>query len=95
MQTNVIWYFWLEVIGMYERILVRYGDLTLKGKNKKIFVNRVNDLIREKVNNKNVKYEKDHDRLYIVLNGENHEDRQYCYCDFLHLNLLVSDYRTG
>ncbi|QMS84371.1 tRNA uracil 4-sulfurtransferase ThiI [Candidatus Xianfuyuplasma coldseepsis] len=59
---------------MYERILVRYGDLTLKGKNKKVFVERVNQLIREKVNNPHVKYEKNHDRLYIVLNGEHHEE---------------------
>lgn len=59
---------------MYERILVRYGDLTLKGKNKKVFVKRVNDLIVQKVNNPNVKYEKNHDRLYILLNGENHEE---------------------
>ena len=59
---------------MYERILVRYGDLTLKGKNKKVFVKRVNDLIVQKVNNPNVKYERNHDRLYIDLNGENHEE---------------------
>ncbi len=57
---------------MYERILVRYGDLTLKGKNKKIFVDKVNSLIREKVSNPNVVYEKKHDRLYILLNGEDH-----------------------
>jgi len=59
---------------MYERILVRYGDLTLKGKNKKMFVERVNNLIKQKVNNDKVKYEKNHDRLYILLNGENHEE---------------------
>lgn len=59
---------------MYERILVRYGDLTLKGKNKKVFVRLVNDLVKQKVNNENVNYERDHDRLYIVLNGENHDD---------------------
>lgn len=59
---------------MYERILVRYGDLTLKGKNKKVFIKRVNDLIKEKVNNPNVVYEKNHDRLYIVLNGEDHNE---------------------
>ena len=59
---------------MYERILVRYGDLTLKGKNKRVFVNRVNNLIFEKVKNPNVKYERNHDRLYIQLNGEDHEE---------------------
>lgn len=59
---------------MYERILVRYGDLTLKGKNKRMFVERVNGLIKQKINNKKVGFEKNHDRLYIVLNGEPHEE---------------------
>ncbi|WP_168169705.1 tRNA uracil 4-sulfurtransferase ThiI [Candidatus Izimaplasma bacterium ZiA1] len=59
---------------MYERILVRYGDLTLKGKNKKVFIDRVNNLIQNKVNNEFVKYERNHDRLYILLNGQDHED---------------------
>lgn len=58
---------------MYERILVRYGDLTLKGKNKKMFIDKVNALVKQKVNNDNVVYEKNHDRLYILLNGEDHE----------------------
>ncbi len=59
---------------MYERILVRYGDLTLKGKNKRVFLDRVNALIKEKVNNPNVVYERKHDRLYILLNGEDHNE---------------------
>lgn len=58
---------------MYERILVRYGDLTLKGKNKRMFVRMVNQLVKEKVNSPLVKYERQHDRLYILLNGEDHE----------------------
>jgi thiamine biosynthesis protein ThiI len=59
---------------MYERILVRYGDLTLKGKNKRIFIDKVNGLVKQKVNNDKVTYEKNHDRLYILLNGEDHEE---------------------
>lgn len=59
---------------MYDRILVRYGDLTLKGKNKRVFIERVNALIKEKVDNPNVKIEKRHDRLYLVLNGEDYND---------------------
>jgi len=62
------------VIILYERILVRYGDLTLKGKNKRVFLDRVNALIKEKVNNPNVVYERKHDRLYILLNGEDHNE---------------------
>ena len=59
---------------MYDRILVRYGDLTLKGRNKRVFVERVNALIREKVNNQNVKLEQRHDRLFLVLNGEDYNE---------------------
>jgi len=59
---------------MYERILVRYGDLTLKGKNKRVFIERVNQLIKDKVNNPLVKFEKNHDRLYILLNGVDHNE---------------------
>ena len=59
---------------MYERILIRYGDLTLKGKNKRVFIERVNSLIKEKVNNNIVRYELNHDRLYILLNGEDHNE---------------------
>ncbi|KFZ27513.1 MAG: putative tRNA sulfurtransferase [Candidatus Izimaplasma bacterium HR2] len=59
---------------MYDRILVRYGDLTLKGKNKRVFIERVNNLIKEKVNNPKVKIEKNHDRLYLVLNGEDYNE---------------------
>ncbi len=59
---------------MYERILVRYGDLTLKGKNKRVFLDKVNSLVKEKVNNPRVTYEFKHDRLYILLNGENHQE---------------------
>jgi len=59
---------------MYDRILVRYGDLTLKGKNKRVFIERVNALVKEKINNENVKLEKRHDRLYLVLNGEDYNE---------------------
>ena len=58
---------------MYERILVRYGDLTLKGKNKRFFVKQANKLVREKVKSNKVTYERNHDRLYIKLNGEDPE----------------------
>lgn len=57
---------------MYDRILVRYGDLTLKGKNKRVFLERVNALIKEKIDNPNITFEKNHDRLYLVLNGEDY-----------------------
>jgi len=59
---------------MYERILVRYGDLTLKGKNKRRFVAQAVKLVKEKVNNDKITYETNHDRLYLKLNGEDHQE---------------------
>lgn len=53
---------------MYERILVRYGELTLKGKNKHLFVAKVVELIKSKLQGLDVTIDKRHDRLYIELN---------------------------
>lgn len=53
---------------MYNRILVRYGDLTLKGKNQKYFVQAINQLIFDKCEDLNLTYELNHDRMYIILN---------------------------
>lgn len=54
---------------MYERLLVRYGDLNLKGKNVKYFIDKVNHLIREKMEGLPVGYEFKHDRVYVLLQG--------------------------
>ncbi len=54
---------------MYERILVRYGDLNLKGKNKKSFSDRIDRLIREKLADFPVSYDFRHDRMFVLLNG--------------------------
>jgi len=53
---------------MFEGILVRYGDLTLKGKNQKYFVRAVNELLREKLIGLDVTFDFNHDRAYIYLN---------------------------
>jgi len=54
---------------MYERLLVRYGELNLKGKNIKFFIDKVNHLIREKLDGLDVGFEFRHDRVYILLQG--------------------------
>lgn len=59
---------------IYDRILVRYGDLTLKGRNQKVFVNTVLSLIKTKLKGTRATIEKTFDRLYIMLNGEDHEN---------------------
>ncbi|PKL00542.1 MAG: tRNA 4-thiouridine(8) synthase ThiI [Tenericutes bacterium HGW-Tenericutes-1] len=60
----------MRMLSMYERILVRYGELTLKGKNKHLFVAKVVELIKSKLTGLNVTIDKRHDRLYIELNQE-------------------------
>lgn len=54
---------------MYERLLVRYGELNLKGKNIHLFIDKVNHLIREKLEGLDVGFEFRHDRVYVLLNG--------------------------
>ncbi len=58
------------VMIMIDRLLVRYGDLILKGRNKKRFVKMVLARIEERIESDKVVFEPSHDRLYIVLNGE-------------------------
>ncbi len=58
---------------MYDRILIRYGDLMLKGRNKKQFIQAAVARVKEKVKSEKVTFETAHDRLYIRLNGENAE----------------------
>lgn len=56
---------------VYNHILVRFGELSTKGKNKKDFIKRllinVKNALREF---EGLQYERTHDRLYILLNGE-------------------------
>ncbi|HAX73250.1 MAG TPA: tRNA 4-thiouridine(8) synthase ThiI [Firmicutes bacterium] len=55
---------------IYDRILVRYGELSIKGKNRKYFIDALQKNIRRKLKPlENVKYEVTRDRFYIILNG--------------------------
>ena len=54
----------------YRRILVRYGDLTLKGRNKKAFIHQVISLTKEKMEGIDVKIEYNFDRMYIDFEPE-------------------------
>jgi thiamine biosynthesis protein ThiI len=54
---------------MYERLLIRYGDLILKGRNQNLFIRRANEMVRLKLADLPVSYECKHDRLYVILNG--------------------------
>ncbi|MCD7894499.1 MAG: tRNA 4-thiouridine(8) synthase ThiI [Erysipelotrichaceae bacterium] len=52
-------------------ILVRFGELTTKGKNRKTFIHKLTRNTKEILHAfKNLTYKDTHDRLYIMLNGE-------------------------
>lgn len=57
---------------MNELILVRYGDLVLKGRNQKYFTQLINKLIKEKLSDLPVEYDFRHDRCYVILNNVSH-----------------------
>lgn len=57
---------------MNELILIRYGDLVLKGRNQKYFIKLVNDLIKEKLSGLAVGFDFRHDRAYVILDGVSH-----------------------
>ncbi len=59
---------------MIDRILVRYGDLILKGKNKKTFIKTAIKRIEEKLDFPDIELEKHHARLYVVLNGNDPDE---------------------
>ena len=54
---------------MYDRILIRFGDLTLKGKNQNDFIRQLYKMLEEKLAGLPVVLEKKHDHAYVLLNG--------------------------
>ena len=54
---------------MYKKeILIRFGDLMLKGKNQKVFVNSIKRLIKDKLSDLNVGIINTYNRVYLELN---------------------------
>jgi thiamine biosynthesis protein ThiI len=55
----------------YDHILIRYGELSLKGKNRGSFVKMLYDNVRQALAGfPALSYVKSHDRMYIYLNGQ-------------------------
>lgn len=52
----------------YDQVLIRFGDLMLKGKNRNIFINKTIKLIEQNIKDLNVLMRKTHDRVYLKLN---------------------------
>jgi tRNA uracil 4-sulfurtransferase len=58
----------------YDHILIRYGELSLKGKNRKRFVERLKRNLKMKLRSfENLQIEKGRDRMFILLNGDDHD----------------------
>ncbi|WP_058307091.1 tRNA uracil 4-sulfurtransferase ThiI [Gracilibacillus massiliensis] len=58
----------------YNHIVIRYGELTLKGRNRKLFTTQLAQNVRQALRSfPAIKVEKKRDRMYIVLNGEDPE----------------------
>ncbi|WP_445506349.1 tRNA uracil 4-sulfurtransferase ThiI [Niallia sp. 03190] len=60
---------------MYDRILIRYGELSTKGRNRKIFVDKLRKTIEKAlISFPLAKVEAKRERMYVILNGENPEE---------------------
>lgn len=59
----------------YDRIIVRYGELSTKGKNRNVFVEKLRKSVQSAVSDfPAAKVQATRDRMYIVLNGENEKE---------------------
>ncbi len=59
---------------LYNQILVRFGDLTLKGRNQREFLRRLYTLMAVKMEGLNVQIENTFDRIFIHLNGVDYQE---------------------
>ncbi|MBR2595293.1 MAG: tRNA 4-thiouridine(8) synthase ThiI [Solobacterium sp.] len=58
-------------MGRYDTVLIRYGELTTKGKNRKDFIRRLDQNIRRILKDfPDLKYRRTYDRIYIEMNDE-------------------------
>ena len=63
-----------EVLTMFDMILVRYGEMTIKKDNYKQFLKKMVDNIKFKLREfKNLRFEAQPYRFYIYLNGEDYK----------------------
>lgn len=61
----------------YNHILVRFGELTTKGKNRKLFISKLYQNTKQALSEfDRLTYQLTYDRLYILLNGE--DDQAVC-----------------
>ncbi|RSD27738.1 tRNA uracil 4-sulfurtransferase ThiI [Mesobacillus subterraneus] len=60
---------------IYDRILVRYGEISTKGRNRNKFIDRLRKNIKRALNDyPNAVIQADRDRMFILLNGEDSDE---------------------
>lgn len=57
----------------YDQVLIRFGDLMLKGKNRQTFINQAIRLIRQNIKDLDVEMIKTHDRVYLDIKDTKQE----------------------
>lgn len=58
----------------HDMIMIRYGELSTKGKNKRDFINQLARNIKESLKEfKKLEYQTRHDHIYVLLHGENYD----------------------
>ncbi len=56
---------------IYDTVLIRYGELTTKGKNRRAFIRKLFDNIKNSLNDLDkLEFKSTYDRIYIKINGE-------------------------
>lgn len=58
----------------YEFILIRYGELALKGKNRNVFEQQLAENIKQQLKGHNIKIKRTFGRMYLYLNGEDFQE---------------------
>lgn len=59
----------------YDHILIRFGEITTKGRNRSRFINKLTKNIQAKLTKyEKLRFEKTRERIYIKLNGDPHEE---------------------
>ena len=80
----------------YDHIVVRYGELSTKGKNRKEFTRRLTQNIRNRLKDyPSLTYNMLHDGLFIKLNGENYEQIRNDLKDVFGYSYFAGAVRVG
>lgn len=60
-------------------IMVRYGELSTKGKNRRLFINKLAYNVKQALHqHENVRVRADRDRMHLILNGEDSKEVMAC-----------------